>query len=88
MFKRVTDYIKNKGLCFATRSKSGEVTISICDTLNAVRIVTPYTNELVDGLDNLLPALSNAYKAAKDASDEKVTDEIHSIRQTISKAYG
>jgi len=88
MFKRITNYIKNKGLCFAMRSRSGKVTISICDTLDAVRIVTPHSNELIDGLDELMPALSRAYKAAQDASDEKVADEIHGIRHTLSKVYG
>lgn len=88
MFKRLSNYIRNKGLCFSMRSKSGKVIISICDELDAVRIVTPHSNELIDGLDELLPALSRAYRAAQDASDEKVTEEIHGIRHTLSKVYG
>lgn len=88
MFKRVRDYIRNKGLCFTYRDASGEITVSVCNDLNASRIKTPYTNELIDGLDEIVPALARAYTAAKEAGDEKVMDEVHSLRGAISKAYG
>lgn len=88
MFKRVRDYIRNKGLCFTYRALAGEITVSVCNDLNASRIKTPYSDELVDGLDEIVPALARAYKAAKDAGDEKVMDEVHNLRGAIAKAYG
>ena len=68
------------------QSKGKRVTISICSDLDAARIETPYTNELVD-MDNIIPALSEAYTAARRESDSEVMEEIHSVRQVIQKAY-
>ena len=87
MFKRLTKYIKNKGLCFSMVSKSSKVTVSVCSDLNAARIETPYSNILADGMDAIVPALTKAYKAAQDAKDEVVMEEVHNVRQTISKVY-
>jgi hypothetical protein len=86
MFKRLSNYIKNKGLCFSMQSKNKRVTISICSDLDAARIETPYTNKLVE-MDNIIPALSEAYTAARRESDSEVMEEIHSVRQVIQKAY-
>ena len=86
MFNRIRDYIKNKGLCYTAASKSGKVELSICADLNAARVETPYTNTLVD-LDDVISALTEAYKDAQDAADDRVAEEVHSIRQTIAKVY-
>ncbi|MCX6010029.1 MAG: hypothetical protein NTW48_08395, partial [Chloroflexi bacterium] len=87
MFRRFAKYIKNKGLCFSMESRSKKVVVSICSDLNAARIETPYTNILADGMDEIVPALTEAYKAAQDAKDEVAMEEIHNVRQTISKVY-
>ena len=68
-------------------SKSSKVTVSVCSDLNAARIETPYSNILADGMDAIVPALTKAYKAAQDAKDEVVMEEVHNVRQTISKVY-
>jgi hypothetical protein len=68
------------------QSKSKKVLVSICSDLNAARIDTPYTNQLVD-MDDIVSALSQAYSDAQDAKDEKAMEEIHNIRHTISKVY-
>jgi hypothetical protein len=38
-------------------------------------------------MDNIIPALSEAYTAARRESDSEVMEEIHSVRQVIQKAY-
>ena len=38
-------------------------------------------------MDEIVPALTEAYKAAQDAKDEVAMEEIHNVRQTISKVY-
>jgi len=86
MFKRIKDYIDNKGLCFTMRSKSKKITVSVCNELDAARIKTPYTDELV-WMNDILPALSAAYRDALDAKDQKIADELHDIRHTISEVY-
>lgn len=86
MFKRLSNYIKNKGLCFSMQSKGKRVTISICSDLDAARVQTPYTNKLVD-MNDIIPTLSEAYTAARRESDSEVMEEIHSVRQVIQKAY-
>jgi len=68
------------------RSKSKKITVSICNDLDAARIKTPYTDELV-WMNDILSGLSTAYRAAQDAEDQKVADELHDIRHTISKVY-
>jgi hypothetical protein len=68
------------------RSQSKKITVSVCNELDAVRIKTPYSDELVV-MAELLPALSEAYRAAQDAEDQKVADEIHGIRHTLSKVF-
>jgi len=68
------------------QSKGKRVTISICSDLDAARIETPYINKLVD-MDNIIPALSEAYTVARRESDSEVMEEIHSVRQVIQKAY-
>ena len=86
MFNRIRDYIKNKGLCYTAASKSGKVELSVCADLNAARVATPYSNTLVD-LDDLPSALTEAYRAAEDASDDRVAEEVHSIRHAIAGVY-
>jgi len=86
MFKRLSNYIKNKGLCFSMQSKGKRVTVSICSDLDAARIKTPYTNKLVE-MDDIISALSEAYTAARRESDSEIMEEIHSVRQVIQKAY-
>ena len=68
------------------QSKGERVTISICSDLDAARVKTPYTNKLVE-MDDIIPALSEAYTAARNESDSEVMEEIHSVRQVIAKAY-
>ena len=86
MFNRIRNYIKNKGLCYTAASKSGKVELSICSDLNAARVTTPYSNSVVD-LDDVVSALTEAYRAAQDASDDRVAEEVHSIRHTIVGVY-
>lgn len=66
-------------------SKSKRVTVSVCSDLDAARIETEYGDYLVDGVDNIVASLSEAYRDAQDAGDEKTMNELHSIRQTISE---
>jgi len=67
-------------------SKNKKVVVSICSDLNAARIQTPYTNELVETND-LIHALGRAYSTAQDEKDEKAMQDIHNVRQTITKAH-
>jgi hypothetical protein len=87
MFKRFRNYVRNKGLCFSMESRSKKVFVSVCSDLDAARIESPYSNELVSGMDAIVPALSRAYIAAQDAKDETVMEELHNVRQTIAKVY-
>jgi hypothetical protein len=87
MFKRIKNYVQNKGLCFSMQSRSKKVTVSVCSDLDAARIETPYSDELVSGMDAIIPAISRAYIAAQDAKDETVMEELHGVRHTIAKAY-
>ena len=86
MFRRFINYIKNRGLCFSAVSKSNKVVLSMCSDINAARIVTPYGDELIDGIENIVEALTKAYKGAQDKGDEVVMAEIHSIKHEIMKS--
>lgn len=68
------------------QSKGKQVTISICSDLDAARIETPYTNELVE-MQDIISVLGRAYTTAQDNKDEKTMEEIHNVRQIIAKAY-
>jgi hypothetical protein len=86
MFKKLRNYINNKGLCFSMQSKTKKVTVSICSDLDAARIETPYSNQLVE-MNDIIQGLGQAYTIAQDAKDDKVMQEVHSVRQAISKVY-
>ena len=68
------------------QSRSERVTVSICSDLDAARIETPHSNQLVE-MNDIIKALSQAYTIAQDAKDEKAMEEIHSVRHAISKVY-
>lgn len=83
MFRRFRRYVSNKGLCFTASSKSNRVRISICADLDAARLETPYYDALIDGVNQMIPALSKAYLFAQEAGDETVMEEVHSIRKQL-----
>lgn len=85
MFKRFINYIKNRGLCYTAVSKSKKVTLTVCADIDAARIETPHGDYLVNGLENIISSLSEAYNGAKDNNDEIAMQEIHGIRQDISR---
>ena len=85
MFKKLCEYRNNKKLCFSFASKSKKIVVSVCDDLDAIRIQTPYSNDLIGNDEDIAPYFSNAYKLAQDAGDEDAMEQIHAIRQIICK---
>jgi hypothetical protein len=85
MFRRFINYIKNRGLCFTSASPSNKVLLAICSDLDVARITTPYGDDLIDGIDNIVAGLTAAYKSAQGKGDDVVMAEIHSIKHEIMK---